>query len=484
MNLKYRFLTLTLLLSVLLGLGRTAAPAQAQEELNTILARAAANSFLTTLTRPDLAAAQAFYLLDSGPQNPVLAQLQDVTAFAVTEAGWVSDVSYQVKAVVQPGNREIAVYTGKYNGRWRVEGLDLPATAAAEPATLAAPAAGSPAIAGNGSGTLVFQTRSGGQIYAINANGTDLRPITTGLDPQLSPDGSQIAFTRWEPQYELFTVNLDGSNERAWAGNWRQMKSPTWSADGASLVFSWQTGGRLDEEERRINLQKAAMAGNNIRVPDNARKVEVEHGILTFTIPADAYWGLKQVNLTTGAQLDLGAERHSYGPSAHPTQANLVIYRGDRGLALQNLDTGAEQVITADGRDHSPVLSPDGGKIAVSYWQDGHWEVHVLNADGSGRQRLTSTPLTVLAANRQLTRAVVDGKERVVSTPNPTWNNAAPVWSPDGSQLAFLTDRTGQWEIWLMQADGTNQRPMFPNGALDGLTLSYAGVDERMLSWR
>jgi hypothetical protein len=26
--------------------------------------------------------------------------------------------------------------------------------------------------------------------------------------------------------------------------------------------------------------------------------------------------------------------------------------------------------------------------------------------------------------------------------------------------------------------------PMFPNGALKGLTLAYAGVDERMLSWR
>jgi hypothetical protein len=32
-----------------------------------------------------------------------------------------------------------------------------------------------------------------------------------------------------------------------------------------------------------------------------------------------------------------------------------------------------------------------------------------------------------------------------------------------------------------MNADGSNQRPMFPNGALDGLTLNYAGVDERML---
>jgi hypothetical protein len=35
-----------------------------------------------------------------------------------------------------------------------------------------------------------------------------------------------------------------------------------------------------------------------------------------------------------------------------------------------------------------------------------------------------------------------------------------------------------------MNADGSNQRPMFPNGALAGITLNYFGVDERMLSWR
>jgi hypothetical protein len=53
-----------------------------------------------------------------------------------------------------------------------------------------------------------------------------------------------------------------------------------------------------------------------------------------------------------------------------------------------------------------------------------------------------------------------------------------------GSQIAFLTDRRGQWEIWLMNADGSDQRPMFPEGTLADLTLHYAGVDERMLSWR
>jgi Tol biopolymer transport system component len=205
---------------------------------------------------------------------------------------------------------------------------------------------------------------------------------------------------------------------------------------------------------------------------------------LKYTIPADAYWSLKEVDLSSGQLFDLPTEQHSYGPTGHPNQPNQLIYRGDQGVALHNLDTGIDQPITSDGRDHTPVISPDGSKIAVSYWQDDHWEVHTMNIDGSGRQRLTSTPLSVLAENRELTTEFVAGKERVVASPNPAWNNAAPTWSPDGSQIAFVTDRTGQWEIWIMTADGSNQRPMFPNGALNDLTLTYAGVDERMLSWR
>jgi Tol biopolymer transport system component len=474
-------------LSLVGGIG--AAPVQAQEELETVLARAAAKSFLVTLARPDLSSAMNFYVLDSVDLEQVLAELGDVTGYEIGEQDWVSDVSYQVKAILQPDDREIAIYTGKYDGRWRVEGIDLPSgtiTIADESGAVGAVAApgGIVPVRSNGSGQLVFQTQSGGDIYLINADGTGLSRVTNGIDPQLSPDGTQITYTRWEPNYELYTINTDGTEERAWAGNSRQMKSPTWTADGSKLIFSWQSGGRLEPRKGRINLMEAIINEDGVDVPHNAIGVEVEDGILKYTIPADAYWNLKEVDLNSGQLTDLPTERHSYGPTGHPSQANQLIYRGNQGVALHNLETGTDQIITRDGRDHTPVISPDGAKIAVAYWQDDHWEVHTMNIDGTGRQRLTSTPLSVLAQNRQLTTEFVDGKERYVASPNPAWNNAAPIWSPDGSQIAFVTDRTDQWEIWIMNADGSNQRPMFPNGALDDLTLTYAGVDERMLSWR
>jgi hypothetical protein len=86
--------------------------------------------------------------------------------------------------------------------------------------------------------------------------------------------------------------------------------------------------------------------------------------------------------------------------------------------------------------------------------------------------RLTETPWRVIGDRR------LNGEEPRL------WNNAAPAWSPDGSQIAFLTDRTGQWEIWVINADGSNQRPLIPAEMLAGLNLQYNGVDERALSWR
>jgi dipeptidyl aminopeptidase/acylaminoacyl peptidase len=199
-----------------------------------------------------------------------------------------------------------------------------------------------------------------------------------------------------------------------------------------------------------------------------------ENGSIEFCyiLLADPYWGLRIINLATGTYEDLPNQHYSFSPTWDLADPSRIVYDGDRGLVNLDLRQGNAWPLTTDVQDHSPVFSPDGSKIAVSYRQTDHWEIHVLNADGTGRVRLTST------SYRTLVEQEINGQTA------HSFNNAAPTWSPDGTQLAFLTDRSGQWEIWVMQADGSNQRPMFPPGTLGGIPLQYNGVDERMLSWR
>jgi Tol biopolymer transport system component len=84
----------------------------------------------------------------------------------------------------------------------------------------------------------------------------------------------------------------------------------------------------------------------------------------------------------------------------------------------------------------------------------------------------------VIAALRSIVEARIKGEE------GQAWNNDAPAWSLDGGQIAFLTDRTGRWEIWVMRADGSNQQPLLPDDVLDELGIGYDSVNERVMSWK
>jgi Tol biopolymer transport system component len=81
-------------------------------------------------------------------------------------------------------------------------------------------------------------------------------------------------------------------------------------------------------------------------------------------------------------------------------------------------------------RGFQPRWSPDGERISFMSRRDGNWEIHVINADGSGKKRLTHD------------RA----------------RDAVLAWSPDGQLISFARYHHGNWDSYVMSADGSGLR--------------------------
>ncbi len=347
----------------------------------------------------------------------------------------------------------------------------LPQAPAPQVATAAQAAVAAPA--GPPQGRLVVGLESGGDIMVVNADGSGLRRLTSGIDPALSPDGQRVAFTRWTgTDGTLWLINVDGSGERAVLGETTQAKHPAWSPDGQQIVVNFQHEGRLDAREDCVSLMELKGRAPTIPYNVNSDSVEVKmkkgQPYLCWTLPPDPHWGLRTVKVADGSFADVPSDLYAFGPEWDPANAWRVVSSGLGGLVQLDVTQKQQSALTDRREDHTPVFSPDGRYLAVAFSENGVYDIFRLNGDGSGRVRLTDTPLWVTAGPGD----------------HKAWNNVAPAWSPDGTRIAFLTDRRGSWEVWLMNADGSDQHPMFSDVVNKQLKITYHFVDERVLSWR
>lgn len=240
----------------------------------------------------------------------------------------------------------------------------------------------------------------------------------------LHPEGRELAFSQRvggeaDEDEEIFTIGTDGRGLRRLTENSLWDLYPVWSPDGSRIAF-------LSRRAQTLGVFVMSSAGDEpVELLDSAfheADIDWVDGIIAFTRESQV-WVMR-------------ADGSEAWPVTDPPRA------GEWGAA--NLPFG----------DYDPRISPDGNRVV--------FERLVGDESPHGNYELFLVDLGTLAE----TRLTATGHSQGLAS-----------WSHSGRQLVYIVsaiDQAGQYDIYLMNADGTGSRNLTADSFPDQLLCHWA----------
>jgi len=279
-------------------------------------------------------------------------------------------------------------------------------------------------------------------------DGTDnaLGGRMSGAFASTSPGGEILITSDMDGDYELYTMRADGAILAKLTSNTSKDSRAKWSPDGTMIAFV--------RDDKEVWIIKADGTGERFIRPGSSVDFSPDGKKLVISDYSGSFYGgdaLYVFDLSSHEALKITTLTASeLNPDWYPNQKRIVYthYFFFYGVYYKNIHT-----ISPDGTKDadltgcddwnicfadSPKWSPDGRKIAFQLvpGKTGDYNIYVMNADGSGKKRLTT------------------GYGGEIS----------PVWSPGGQYLLFC-GYDGNSNIYLMNANGSNPKLIRDDGS-------------------
>lgn len=318
--------------------------------------------------------------------------------------------------------------------------------------------------------------------------------------PKFSPDGTRVAFSaNYDGNTDVYLIPIEGGVPVRLTYHGMTDRVVEWHPDGNNILFA---SGRESEKERFNQLYSIAPTGGGAeKLPfaygefasysDDGSSIAIVFRTEAFRTwkryrggdVADIYiYNLQDhTSENISSQIDAGEE--------FPMWADNVIYfLSDNGpenrmnLWQYDMISKTRKQVTnfTDYDVHFPSLGPSeivfeaGGKLYLYQLTDGQLgtvEINVVSDKASLKPTITIAEKYVLnaAISRDGKRALIEARGDIFSLPaengfvkNLTQSSGTaerhPSWSPDGRTIAYWSDQSGEYELWLLDAE-TNSAP-------------------------